>query len=407
MTLRPPWAGRRARRTGSSPPDRPGSARPCPRARPEPSRFVRQGQALSYQFGDHGGEPRVAARSGGPGEGQAQRVGALRGLDVQVVPDLHVVGDEPDRDHHHGLRAGLSQVTQVITDIGFQPRLRRRTAPALVGQGVGVRVTSGPFGNKTGGLGQFGYVPVPSSRPAGLGHRDRDAVRGEDQVGVVPQVGGEGGQRGARAGGERLDEARVVEEAPDLVDPGCVRADRGAGPLDVVQVLPAARVGAVSGGHQGDGAPHAVIGHGPHRVGQVRRPVPVPPVDGQRQAAGREVGADRGQQVPALLVDRAHPADRVVVLGHARQPLRRDAAAAGDVLQERHHLVGAFRAAERDKQEGVVCRHASIQPGKGAEAVSGGPVPAGGGARAGLGGMAPPRSGGVLGGHPGWRRPIS
>ena len=327
-------------------------------------RGVRQREALPYQFGDHGDERRVAAGGGRPGEGQAQRVGRLGRLDVQVVPDLHVVGHEPDGDHHHGLRPGLGQLTQVIADVGFQPRLGGRTAPALVGQRPRVRATAGPFGNQAGGLGQLGHVPVRSPRPAGLGHRDRDAVRGEHQVGVVPQVGGERGQRGAGAGGERLDEAGVVEEAPDLVDPRRGRADLGARPLDVLQVLPAARVGAVRGGHQGDGPPHAVGRHGPHRVGQVRRPVPVPPVDGQRQAAGREGGADRGQQVPALLVDRAHPADRVVVLGHAGQPLRRDAAAAGDVLQERHDVVGAFRAAERDEQEGVVGRHASIQPGR-------------------------------------------
>ena len=61
----------------------------------------------------------MAARSGRPGEGQAQRIGGLRRLDVQVVPDLHVVGYEPGRDHHHGLRVGLRQVTQVITDIGL------------------------------------------------------------------------------------------------------------------------------------------------------------------------------------------------------------------------------------------------------------------------------------------------
>src|SRR6185437_14407716 len=74
--------------------------------------------------------------------------------------------------------------------------------------------------------------------------------------------------------------------------------------------------------------------------------------------------ADRGQQIATLLVDRAHPADRVVVLGHAGQPLRGDAAAARDVLQERHDVSGAFRAAERDEQEGVVGRHVSIQPGR-------------------------------------------
>jgi len=31
-----------------------------------------------------------------------------------------------------------------------------------------MRATSHPFGNKTGGLGQFGDVPVPAARPAAL-----------------------------------------------------------------------------------------------------------------------------------------------------------------------------------------------------------------------------------------------
>jgi hypothetical protein len=53
-----------------------------------------------------------------PGQGQAQRVGRLGRLDVQVVPDLHVVGHEPDGDHHHGLRPGLGQLTQVIAMSG-------------------------------------------------------------------------------------------------------------------------------------------------------------------------------------------------------------------------------------------------------------------------------------------------
>ena len=348
-------------RTGSSPPGSRGSALPSPERR---SGVIRQREAFPHQLGDHGDEPRVAARGGRPGEGQTQRVGGLGRLDVQVVPDLHVVGHEPDRDHHHGLRPGLGQLTQVVADVGFEPRLGGRTAPALVGQRPRVRAIAGPFGHQAGGLGQLGYIAVGAPGPAGLRHRDRDAVRREHQVGVVPQVGGERGQRGARARGERLDEAWVVEETPDLVDPGRIRADRGARPLDVLQVLPATRVGAVGGGHQGDGAPHAVVGHGPHRIGQVGRPVPVPPVDGQRKPAGREGRADRGQQVPALLVDRADPADRVIVLGHAGQPLRRDAAAARDVLQERHDVVGAFRAAERDEQESVVGRHASIQPAR-------------------------------------------
>ena len=72
----------------------------------------------------------------------------------------------------------------------------------------------------------------------------------------------------------------------------------------------------------------------------------------------RERGADRAEHLAALGVDRAHAADGVVVLGHLGQALRRDAAAAGDVLQERQHVVGSLGAAEGQQQERVVSRHA-------------------------------------------------
>ena len=89
----------------------------------------------------------MAAGGGRPGEGQAQRGGRLGRLDVQVVPDLHVVGHEPDRDRHHGIRPGLGQLTQVIADVGFQPCLGGQAAPALVGQRPRVRASTDPFGN--------------------------------------------------------------------------------------------------------------------------------------------------------------------------------------------------------------------------------------------------------------------
>jgi hypothetical protein len=95
-------------------------------------------------------------------------------------------------------------------------------------------------------------------------------VGGEDEVSAVAYVGRKRGERRDRILGERLDETGVVEKAPDLVDLGSTGAHLGAGSLDVVQVLPAARVGAVRGGDEGDGPVHAVIGHRPQRVGQVR-----------------------------------------------------------------------------------------------------------------------------------------
>ena len=42
-----------------------------------------------------------------------------------------------------------------------------------------------------------------------------------------------------------------------------------------------------------------------------------------------------------------------VVLGDLVEPLGRDTAAAGDVLQERRHLLGALGPAEGQQQDGV------------------------------------------------------
>ena len=42
-----------------------------------------------------------------------------------------------------------------------------------------------------------------------------------------------------------------------------------------------------------------------------------------------------------------------VVLGDIVEPLKRHAPAAGDVLQERPNLLGAFRPAEGQQQDGV------------------------------------------------------
>ena len=51
-------------------------------------------------------------------------------------------------------------------------------------------------------------------------------------------------------------------------------------------------------------------------------------------------------QRPVDPVDRRHPTEVEVVLRHVVEPLRRYVAPAGDVLQERADLLGAFRPAE-------------------------------------------------------------
>ena len=59
-----------------------------------------------------------------------------------------------------------------------------------------------------------------------------------------------------------------------------------------------------------------------------------------------------------MVVDRAAATEVVVVPADLGQPVARDAASAGDVLEEGQHVVGLLGSAEGDEQQGVVrARH--------------------------------------------------
>ena len=69
--------------------------------------------------------------------------------------------------------------------------------------------------------------------------------------------------------------------------------------------------------------------------------------------------AQGGDQFAALIVDRAAPAEVVVVLRHLQHALARHVAAAQDVLEERDHVCRTFRTAEGHDQNGIVV-HANV-----------------------------------------------
>ena len=241
----------------------------------------------------------------------------------------------------------------MVVDVRLQPRHRRRPGPGLPDQvEVRARAADG-LGHQPGRLPQLRRVEVPA-RPAGDRHRGRDRVRGEDQPGV--RVLAQGGPDGVRVG---LDEAGVVEVVPQLVQLRRALPHRGPGPVQVVLVLPAPRVRRVGRRHEDQRPPHAVRAHGRDGVLDQRVPVAVAPVDRQR----RQLGPDRGQQGPVLLVDRGHPAEVPVVPGHLEQPLPRHPAAAHHVLQERQHVLRPLRTTEGQQQQGVVrAGHRSCLP---------------------------------------------
>ena len=73
-----------------------------------------------------------------------------------------------------------------------------------------------------------------------------------------------------------------------------------------------------------------------------------------------QLSADRGQQVPTLIIDRTHSTEVVVVLGHFQHPLTRHVLSTKDVFEKRHHVVRTFRSTERNKKNGVVRRLCTI-----------------------------------------------
>ena len=96
------------------------------------------GHALLDELADHPHEGRVGPRRPGAHEAEAERGGALAGLGIEVVDDLHVVGHEADGRHDHvGDPLGPEGV-EVIEDVRLEPRLLRRAAPALVDERPGL-----------------------------------------------------------------------------------------------------------------------------------------------------------------------------------------------------------------------------------------------------------------------------
>ena len=124
-------------------------------------------------------------------------------------------------------------------------------------------------------------------------------------------------------------------------------------PRQVLAVLAAARVGRVHARGQGQDPAMAGRVEPLERRGEQRLPVAVAPLDREVDVAPAELVAEGRQQGPVLGVDRAHPAEGEVVVRDLLEALAGYAPTAGHVLEERHHVVGALGAAERDQEQGV------------------------------------------------------
>ena len=337
-----------------------------------PVRDVVRRSPLADQVHDPGHELAVRSRCGDAGGGQAQPAAGLQRLGVEVPDDFHVVADEAQRHDHDALDALAGEFLDGVVDVGFEPRHVRGAGPGLVDEGPrGARAALGlnpadDLGSGGQVLGHVGGVLLEAAglvlgAAGGLGVAGRDGVGGEQDV--HRRVGGAGcgepgadvGQAGRGAFDERFDEARVVKVLTHLVHfQFSVQPGFGQRHADVLAVLAAAGVTGV--GARGDHEDLAVPGvvHVLKRLRDVGVPVAVAPEDRQVDAPAGEFGLHGGLERAVLLVNRADAAVGAVVVRDLFEPLVRDAAAPGDVAEERDDVLLALRAAEGGQEDGVV-----------------------------------------------------
>ena len=245
----------------------------------------------------------------------------------------------------------------MVVDVGLEPRHLRRTGPRAVDERVRVAAP--------------GLLPHPLDD---LGHRAAVLVRrrrrrcgrcasfidSRDRVGHEDQVGALADARRAARPARPGSASTTGSTKPGWLKYCRSRSSRGASSTsadrvgEVLAVLPAAGVRRVGAGHEAGRAGHAVVGHLPDRVGEVAGPSCGCPSRPAGRAGAVEVLAQRREQRPVLVVDRRPAAEQEVVLADLLEPLARDAAAAGHVLQERHDVLGPLGPAERDEQQRVV-----------------------------------------------------
>ena len=122
-------------------------------------------------------------------------------LDVDVVENFEVVGDEPDRSNDELAGAGGGEPPDLAEDIRAEPRL---AGPACALEGDLVVHQAEPPGHEPCRPGDLLRVDIALRH-----HPRRQAVRREQH----PDPSGirEAGERLARRKGERLDEPGLVE----------------------------------------------------------------------------------------------------------------------------------------------------------------------------------------------------
>ena len=371
----------------------------------------RLGRAFFEHVDQGGHEARVGGYRVGAFVGNPQARGGFLRLGVEVVDDLHVVADEPDRDDDGaGQRRCVGcDLLEEIVDIGLEPAGLRGPGPRAIDEVVaqiraaedaahlrhdrlnegvvlgnvadfscgGSRVRQGlaPLLLGASARGRHGLVDrgTEGERRGPRLHAHGDGVGDEDQANPsrVNATRREGRPRApdgcdlrARHAGGRIVGANLVQ---DDVGVGVVGAILGAqcdrpplvaqglrGLGEVFAVLATPRVRGVGGGGQDEDATGARLGELVEPFGDKGVPVAVSPPDGDVVPAASEFGRQVRDQTLIAGVNGRDPAEALVVRGNLEQALVGDSATARRVTHERQDVLLAVRATVGQQHDRVV-----------------------------------------------------
>ena len=369
------------------------------------------GSAL-FEHVDQGGHEAQVGRDGvGALVGDPQARGGFLRLGVEVVDDLHVVADEPDRDDDGAgqRRCVARDFLEEIVDIGLEPAGLRGPGPRAIDEVVAQiraaedaaqlrhdRLNEGVVLGDVADLGCGGSRVRRGLAPLLLGatargrgglaecraeregrgsrlHAHGDGVGNEDQAnpGRVDAARSEGLPRApdgcdlrARHAGGRVVGADLVQDDVGVGIVGAVLGAQDDGtPLatqglrclgEVFAVLAAPRVRGVGGGGQDEDAPGARLGELIEAFGDEGMPVAVSPPDGDVVPTASELGRQVRDQTLVAGVDGRDPAEALVVGGDLEQALVGDSAATRRVAHEREDVLLAVRATVGQQHDRVV-----------------------------------------------------
>ena len=112
--------------------------------------------ALEQQLADHTHETLMISHSRGADHPWAEFLRESASFGIKIIEDFHMVRDEADGRDDHIPRARRVGLPQALADVRAEPRLRWRTAAALVDQAA--ICSSGPFRNQAAGFPQLRFV---------------------------------------------------------------------------------------------------------------------------------------------------------------------------------------------------------------------------------------------------------